>query len=142
MTDRVSRAERSAMMAAVRGKNTEPEKLVRSILFRAGYRFRLHRRDLPGCPDIVLPRYRTVVFVHGCFWHGHDCRRGKLPTTNTGFWRSKIKGNALRDATNAAKLTETGWLVFNVWTCRIESDTALLLECLHKVVRTKEAGGV
>lgn len=141
MTDRVSRAERSVMMAAVRGKNTEPERLVRSILFRAGYRFRLHRRDLPGYPDIVLPCYRTVVFVHGCFWHGHNCRRGKLPTTNTDFWHSKIKGNALRDAANAAQLMESGWLVFNIWTCRIESDTALLLESLSKIVRAKESDG-
>jgi DNA mismatch endonuclease (patch repair protein) len=139
MTDRVSRTARSAMMAAVRGKNTEPEKMVRSILFRAGYRFRLHRRDLPGCPDIVLPRYRTVVFVHGCFWHGHDCRRGKLPTTNTDFWRSKINGNATRDAANAARLMDAGWSVFVVWTCRIKSDTALLLERLRGTVRANEA---
>lgn len=138
MTDRVSRAARSAMMAAVRGKNTEPEKLVRSILFRAGYRFRLHRRDLPGCPDIVLPRYRIAVFVHGCFWHGHDCRRGKLPATNTDFWRSKLKGNAARDAANAARLKEAGWHVFVVWTCRIKSDTALLLEHLCGIARANE----
>lgn len=132
MTDRVSRAARSAMMAAVHDKNTKPEKLVRSILFRAGYRFRLYLKHLPGCPDIVLARYRTAVFVHGCFWHGHDCRRGKLPSTNKDFWESKIRGNVARDTANLRRLKQEGWVVFVIWTCRTESDTNSLLAHLNR----------
>lgn len=138
MTDRVSRAARSAMMAAVHGKDTRPEKLVRSMLFRAGFRFRLHLKHLPGCPDIVLMRYRTVVFVHGCFWHGHDCRRGKLPSTNRDFWKSKIHGNVVRDLANLRRLEEEGWSVFVIWTCRIESDTNSLLAHLDLQRRINE----
>jgi DNA mismatch endonuclease (patch repair protein) len=114
-------------MAAVRNKNTKPEKLVRSRLFRAGYRFRVHRTDLPGKPDIVLPRYRTAVFVHGCFWHGHTCRRGHLPSTNVEFWSAKISANKARDQANVARLKKAGWLVSIIWTCRLDADIDTLL---------------
>lgn len=121
------------MMAAVKGRDTNPEKLVRSMLFRQGFRFRLHRRDLPGKPDIVLPRYRTIVFVHGCFWHGHDCRKGRQrPRTRPAFWQSKLDGNMARDRANQAALAALGWKVFTVWTCQTASDAQRVLAYLTK----------
>ena len=134
MVDRVSPDARSAMMAAVRHEDTKPEKLVRSSLFAAGYRFRLHRRDLPGSPDIVLPRFRLAVFVHGCFWHGHDCPRGRLPKSNVEFWSSKIERNRARDVASAAALTSLGWEVAIVWACRVGEGTDYLIETLKKRV--------
>jgi DNA mismatch endonuclease, patch repair protein len=98
MSDHLSRTQRSANMAAVRSKDTQPELLVRRSLHAAGFRFRLHVRDLPGNPDVVLPRLRYALFVHGCFWHGHYCKRGNLPTTNVAFWSKKIETNLQRDA--------------------------------------------
>jgi DNA mismatch endonuclease, patch repair protein len=97
MADIVPKAKRSEMMAGIRGKNTRPEMLVRRALHAHGYRFRLHRKDLPGKPDIVLPKYRAVIFVHGCFWHGHDCHLFKWPKTREDFWIQKIKNNQERD---------------------------------------------
>jgi DNA mismatch endonuclease (patch repair protein) len=97
MTDRVSPEQRSRMMAAVRGVDTLPEIYVRKRLFAAGFRYRLQAKELVGKPDIVLPRFRTVVFVHGCFWHGHSCSRGKRPASNVEFWNAKIDGNVRRD---------------------------------------------
>jgi DNA mismatch endonuclease (patch repair protein) len=132
MADRVSQRARSSMMAAVRNKDTKPEKLVRSRLFRAGYRFRLHGRDLPGVPDIVLPRYRTVVFVHGCFWHGHDCPRGRLPTTNVDFWTAKIAANKARDEAIVSRLGDAGWFVSVIWTCSLEHDVEALIGRLNR----------
>ena len=132
MADKVSRQVRSKIMAAVKSRNTIPEKLVRSKLFKAGFRFRLHRAGLPGTPDIVLPRYKTVVFVNGCFWHGHSCSKGRnLPKTRTKFWRTKLDGNILRDRQNQNVLRTDGWKVFVVWTCRIDSDTELVLDYLR-----------
>lgn len=104
-------------MARVKNKNTAPEIIVRRMLHRLGYRFRLHRRNLPGNPDIVLPRYQAVVFVHGCFWHGHDCRRGKRPASHTDFWNTKLDRNIERDKYNAVLLQELGWKVLVVWEC-------------------------
>ena len=92
MVDVVDLATRSRMMAGIKGKNTKPEKLVRSLLHRQGFRFRLNVRELPGKPDIVLPRYHAVIFVNGCFWHGHECARSKWPKSRTDFWRNKIEG--------------------------------------------------
>lgn len=105
-------------MAQVKGRDTKPERLVRSLLHGLGYRFRLHRKDLPGRPDIVLPRHRKVIFVHGCFWHGHqDCRRSARPSTNREFWDRKIDCNTERDARNIAALEQAGWKVLIVWEC-------------------------
>jgi DNA mismatch endonuclease (patch repair protein) len=132
MADSLSKAQRSANMAAVHGRNTKPEMAVRSELFQAGYRFRLHRRDLPGSPDVILPRYRTAVFVHGCFWHGHSCLRAKLPGTNREFWSSKIARNVARDRANVAALKCAGWTVFIVWTCRLRDDLDALLDHLKR----------
>lgn len=127
MTDRVAAAVRSKMMAAVRGKDTAPERAVRSALFSAGYRYRLHRRDLPGSPDIVLPRYRTAVFVNGCFWHGHDCPRGRRPGSNVKFWNVKLDRTLARDRASRAALEAVGWTVTIVWECSTKSDIERLL---------------
>ena len=109
---------RSRMMAGIRGKNTRPEKLVRSQLFAAGYRFRLHRRDLPGAPDIVMSGRRIAIFVHGCFWHQHaGCRLAKLPTTNADFWLAKLEKNVSRDRSAVKALLGSGWRVMTVWEC-------------------------
>lgn len=105
-------------MSGIRGKNSRPEKLVRFLLHKAGYRFRLHRKDLPGTPDIVLPRHRIVVFIHGCFWHRHaGCRFSKLPATRTDFWAEKLQANVERDKLAAIRLAELGWRVLYVWEC-------------------------
>ena len=131
--------KRQEIMSRVRSRNTRPEALVRSLLHRLGFRFRLHRKDLPGTPDIVLPKYGTVIFVHGCFWHGHDCTRGKLPTTNAEFWRKKIEGNVARDKEATEELRSQGWRVINVWSC--ETSSCVKLDALgHRLVR--ELGGV
>jgi DNA mismatch endonuclease, patch repair protein len=138
--DKVSAAVRSKMMAAVRGKNTGPEHAVRKALFAAGYRFRIHRRDLPGTPDIVLPRYRMAVFVHGCFWHGHDCKRGQRPSSNVAFWDRKLDENAGRDRRDLAALRAAGWNAVVIWECSLSEGCRRLLLWLGKE-RVKCAGG-
>jgi DNA mismatch endonuclease, patch repair protein len=118
MTDRLSKDERSANMRAVKGGDTKPEKLVRRISHAMGYRFRLHDRHLPGTPDLVFPSRGKVIFVHGCFWHGHKCRRGsQTPKTNTAFWVMKIAKNLERDAEQLAQLKKSGWRCLVVWEC-------------------------
>lgn len=119
-------AERSALMARIRGKNTRPELVLRSALHRAGYRFRLHRKDLPGTPDIVLPRHRIVIFVHGCFWHRHPgCPRASVPHTRRHFWDKKFKANVARDLQSQKALVDLGWQVLVVWECEIGKKTSL-----------------
>ena len=119
--DTVSKKKRSEIMSKIRGKDTKIEIMVRSQLFRMGYRFRKNVKSLPGCPDIVLPKLNAVVFVHGCFWHGHEgCLR--LPKTRQVYWRNKIEGNARRDKRNAAKLRRQGWRVFTLWECKLKKD--------------------
>ena len=105
------------MMAAVRSKDTKPERFIRRELHARGYRFRLHRRDLPGKPDIVFPSRKCAIFVNGCFWHGHDCPAGALPATRLEFWEAKIGRNKDRDAENQSKLEAAGWNVLVVWEC-------------------------
>lgn len=113
-------------MAAIRGRDTIPERRVRSLLHRLGYRFRLHRRDLPGSPDIVLPRHQTVVFVHGCFWHRHPgCRYTTTPRTRSAFWDAKFRQNVERDARQQAELQNAGWSVMVVWECEIRNTQSL-----------------
>ncbi|MCA8349938.1 very short patch repair endonuclease [Burkholderia cepacia] len=119
MVDVVDRATRSRMMSGIRGRNTKPEILIRSLLHRHGFRFRLHVRDLPGTPDIVLPRYHAVVFVHGCFWHGHDCPLFKWPATRPDFWRAKIGRNQTNDNRAKEVLLNGGWRVGIVWECAL-----------------------
>jgi len=111
-------------MQAVRGTNTAPEMVVRSLLHQMGYRFRLHRKDLPGSPDIVLPKHRKIVLVHGCFWHGHEeCKRAKLPVNNANTWRMKIEKNQARDQRNITELRHHGWDVLIVWECELKEIT-------------------
>lgn len=108
------------MMAGIKGKNTKPERLVRSLLHGAGFRFRLHRRDLPGRPDLVLPKYRKAVFVNGCFWHGHEnCDLFRIPHTRQDFWSAKIESNRKRDARNIEDLLQQGWGAIVIWECAL-----------------------
>jgi DNA mismatch endonuclease (patch repair protein) len=113
------------MMAGIRGANTKPEMLVRRGLHALGFRFRLHGRKMPGKPDLVLPRYSAVIFVHGCFWHWHDCQLFKWPKTRHEFWRDKIEGNSERDSRAEAELKATGWRVLKVWECALRGRTRL-----------------
>lgn len=124
--DIYDKQKRSEIMSKVRSKNTTPELLVRRTLHRMGYRFRLHKSDLPGKPDIVLPKHRKIILVNGCFWHGHrDCPRAKLPNTNVEFWRDKINRNVERDKKNIALLISQGWNVLVIWECETK-DTSFL----------------
>jgi DNA mismatch endonuclease (patch repair protein) len=125
LPDVVDQKTRSRMMAGIKGKNTKPELAVRSALHRQGYRFRLHRKDLPGRPDITLPQYSALIFVNGCFWHGHDCHLFRLPQTRTDFWRTKIEGNRERDTRNQSKLLKDGWALLRIWECALRGRTAL-----------------
>ena len=113
------------MMSGIRGKDTKPEMIVRRALHRAGFRYRLHVKDLPGKPDIVLPKYKTVIFVHGCFWHMHDCKYFKWPKTRTEFWKEKIEGNAQRDKIALKQLKDNGWNVLTVWECELRKENYL-----------------
>ncbi len=118
MSDVFTPEKRSWIMARVKGANTRPELLVRSIVHRMGFRFRLHRRDLPGCPDMVLPKHHKVMFVHGCFWHGHEgCPRSGPSDDNRAFWEKKLAGNIDRDERNLRALETLGWKVLVIWTC-------------------------
>ncbi len=108
-------------MSCVSGKNTKPELIVRSLLHNMGYRFRLHRSDLPGKPDLTLPKYKKVIFVHGCFWHGHkDCQRSNRPTTNKKFWNEKLDKNIERDKENIRRINELGWGALVIWSCEVK----------------------
>lgn len=124
MTDLVDATTRSRMMSKIRGKNTKPEKIIRSALHQEGYRFRLHRKDLPGSPDIVLPKYQATVFVNGCFWHGHECPLFKWPKTRENFWREKITKNIQRDQKNYAELAQLGWKVCIIWECSVRGKSS------------------
>ncbi len=127
MTDVFSKEKRSWIMSRVKGSDTKPEILVRSFVHRMGFRFRVHRRDLPGNPDIMLPRHGKVILVHGCFWHGHKrCQRSKRPTTNMGFWNKKLDANIERDKRFRRKLRWMGWNVLVVWQCETRKPEKLL----------------
>lgn len=121
-------------MRAIRGKDTRPEMYVRKALHAAGFRYRLHSRDLPGKPDLVLPKYRAVVFVHGCFWHQHNCSMFKMPTERRDFWREKITGNATRDAATRQKLLDQGWRVAIIWECALKGRNKLPAESLVRTL--------
>lgn len=125
MVDVFSKEKRSEIMSKIRSKNTRPELCVRKFVFSQGFRYRLHRNDLPGNPDLVFPKYRTIVFVHGCFWHGHKCKIGsgnRKPKTNKSYWIQKIKKNMLRDRNNRIKLKAMGWKVIIVWECETKNN--------------------
>lgn len=126
VADRLTAPARSKLMSRVRSRNTGPEMRVRSLLHRAGYRFRLHQAELPGSPDIVLARYRTAIFVHGCFWHSHDCPRGTLPASNTSFWNDKLEKNRKRDVQANQDLLAAGWDPITIWECELRDENAVL----------------
>lgn len=122
MPERLSSEARSRNMAAVTSRNTAPELVVRRLLHKAGYRFRLHKKELPGCPDIVLASRRIAIFVNGCFWHSHDCNRGKsTPVKNAAFWHTKRAATVARDARTLASLESMGWHVIFIWECTVKS---------------------
>lgn len=126
MADVVDRQTRSRMMAGIKGKNTKPEKTVRSYLHRGGLRFRLHDPSLPGSPDLVFRQHKAVVQVHGCYWHQHPgCRFAYTPKSNTRFWREKLNGNVIRDRRNSARLRRLGWRVLTVWECQVNRPQVL-----------------
>ena len=126
MTDVLTPKQRSFNMSQIRNKDTRPEILVRSVVHRLGYRFALHRKDLPGHPDLVLTRHRKIIFVHGCFWHMHKCHYGRVrPATNVNFWKAKRQANVARDKKNLRKLRKDGWKVLVVWECWTRDPSAL-----------------
>lgn len=125
--DTLTKAERSERMARIRSKDTKPELRVRRLVHGLGYRYRLHRRDLPGCPDLVFPSRRKVVFVHGCFWHGHEgCAVANMPKSRSDFWAEKFKRNQVRDAKNNKALKKDGWRVLTVWECETKGIATLM----------------
>ncbi|MVA99302.1 DNA mismatch endonuclease Vsr [Nitratireductor sp. CAU 1489] len=131
MADRLTGEQRSRVMARIGQKNTAPELFVRRALHAAGLRFRLHRRDLPGSPDLALPKHRMVVLVHGCFWHGHDCRRGMRPQSNVEFWAPKLERNMERDRQVRSKLEALGWRVVIVWECALDEGVQSILSQVY-----------
>lgn len=140
--DVVDKATRSRMMAAINGKNTQPELALRRFLHALGYRFRLHRKDLPGKPDIVMPKLRTCIFVHGCFWHRHvGCRYATTPKTRSAFWAAKFSRNVERDLENVHALEALGWKVMVVWECEIRQG-AECLSGLHEALQVQELATV
>jgi DNA mismatch endonuclease (patch repair protein) len=150
MSDTLSRTERSALMARIRGTHTKPEKIVRSALRLHGFTMRLHVRSLPGKPDIVVPSCRAAIFVNGCFWHQHlHCKRAALPTTRLAFWKNKLLGNAARDRRNKYALRRLGWKAITIWQCQLGTRKAKrrlvslvqMLQALHRKQRNSVAVG-
>lgn len=136
MADKLTSERRSWNMSRIKGRNTGPELQLRSLLHRAGFRFRLHAKALPGRPDIVLPKFRTAIFVHGCFWHRHPgCRNATTPSTRHEFWQEKFDGNVSRDARNRADLAATGWTVLTVWECELKADAEGVVRRLSRELR-------
>ena len=139
MADVMTHWQRSRCMAAIKSKNTKPEMIVRKYLFSKGLRFRVHVKKLAGSPDIVLPKYKTIIFVNGCFWHGHGgCKYSHLPKTNEFFWEQKIRRNKARDIANDYVLQTEGWKVIHIWECEIKKvkDRENILETLYKRIIT------
>lgn len=137
MVDVVDKATRSRMMSGIRAKDTRPEMFLRKGLHALGFRFRLHVKDIPGKPDIVLPKFRALIVVHGCFWHGHGCRYFKLPATRREFWQAKIDGNRARDERDCSDQQACGWRVLTVWECAIRASARKTpsLDCMALVAQ-------
>jgi len=135
MTDVVDSQTRSRMMAGIQGKNTKPELLIRSNLHKNGFRYRIHSKKLPGKPDLVLHKYRAVVFVNGCFWHGHNCSLFKWPKTREDFWRNKITRNIENDKMNIDKLKSLNWRICIIWECYIKGANKDISKVIKKIVR-------
>ena len=138
--DGMDAAARSALMGRIRGVDTGPEMVVRRAAHRLGYRFRLHRRSLPGRPDLVFPSRRAVIFVHGCFWHGHDCRWGRLPKSNLDYWSPKIEANKTRDRDRIAALEAMGWEAFVVWQCDLRDPERGLAQVVAFLNHSESSG--
>ena len=141
MTDVLTKEQRSRCMAAIKGKDTKPEMIVRRYLFSRGLRFRVQVRKMPGNPDIVLPKYKTVIFVNGCFWHGHEgCKYYRLPKSNIEFWKEKINRNIARDIRNEEELKSLGWHVIRVWECdirKVSSREEYLQHLYNSIVQSE-----
>ena len=136
--DRLTSEQRSWNMSRIKGKNTRPEILLRSLLHRLGFRFSLRRQELPGRPDIVLPRHGVVIFVHGCFWHRHEhCKNSVLPKTRQDFWMAKLTGNVNRDKRNVFALEQLGWKVLTVWECEVEDEPTLARKLLSSLTKSR-----
>ncbi len=138
MADNVSKQRRSEIMSSIRSKNTKPEKIVREFLFKNNLRFRLHDNSLPGRPDIVLRKYGTLLFINGCFWHGHkDCKEYVMPKTNKAFWQEKIKANIARDKKEIRSLRRNGWHVYTIWGCELKPKKRLktLQKLVNRILR-------
>lgn len=141
--DRLSKEHRSWNMSRIRGKDTSPEKTVRSLLHRLGYRFRLHCKDLPGQPDIVLPRFQAVIFVHGCYWHRHKgCRYAYTPKTRIEFWQRKFDENVERDERTLKSLRKIGWHVLVVWECQISNEKTLANRLIRFLAESERQAGI
>ena len=136
MADNLTKEVRSMNMSHIRSKNSKPEEIVRKFLFANGFRYRKNVKSLPGCPDIVLPKYHTVIFVNGCFWHKHNCSRFVWPTSNQEYWRQKILHNVERDKRNTDLLQQTGWKVLVVWECELKTKNRS--ETLQRVIAELE----
>lgn len=141
--DNLDKNKRSCLMAKIKQKNTEPEIIVRHFLYSKGFRYRINLKSLPGSPDIVLPKYKTVIFVHGCFWHGHTCKAGHLPTSNLDYWKLKIEKNIERDRKKNEELEMQGWNVIVVWQCEVKQLKnrhqrlfTLVLEIMNNKMKT------
>lgn len=142
MADNHTKEVRSKNMSHIRSKNTKPEEIVRKHLFSLGFRYRKNDKRLPGAPDIVLPKYKTVIFVNGCFWHKHDCKRFAWPSSNEDYWRPKILGNAARDQHNYELLRSMGWKVLVVWECELKKNVRhLSLPMLVSNIQTLNQNG-
>lgn len=141
MVDIVDPGTRSKMMAGIQGKNTKPELIVRRAVHRRGFRYRLHVRGLPGKPDMVFPSRKAVIFIHGCFWHGHDCHLFRWPTTRESFWKDKITGNRQNDISCVSALAEKGWRILTIWECALKGKTRLPEEkVIEAVVKWLQQG--
>lgn len=149
MADVVSPQKRSEMMSGIKGKDTKPEQFIRKALHRQGYRYRLHAKDLPGKPDLVFPKYNAAIFVHGCFWHGHDCHLFRWPQSRIEFWQEKIARNRANDLKAIKALESAGWRVLSLWECAIKGKERLdpdhildlVTDWLHSEVRNSEIRG-
>ena len=140
MADSISKEHRSWNMSHIRSKDSKPETLVRKYLFSKGFRYRKNVKKLPGCPDIVLPKYKTVIFVNGCFWHKHDCPRFVWPSSNQEYWKPKILGNVERDQKNYKELRSLGWDILIVWECELKKKVfETTMNRIEKQLRTKES---
>ncbi len=138
--DAWSKAKRSEVMSKIRSKDTRPEIMLRKALFAKGFRYRIHDKNLSGKPDIVFSKYKSAIFVHGCFWHYHrECREGRIPDTNTVFWKTKLSKNVLRDEKNMKSLTEAGWHVITVWECEIEKQIDSVLSIIEAALKNSKS---